>query len=76
MSEERKHAPGSWCAVCTRDIGGQSYREAPLGRGNAMVAICSQCDTEPAVERDHLFGGSSGRGVGFGTGNRRKGNHL
>lgn len=66
---------GAYCALCTGPCVGDLHRE-PLGKDDALVNVCARCATEVPREGDHLFGGSTGRGVGCGTGNRRKGNHL
>ena len=71
----RTFPAGSTCAICARPCIGELHQE-PLGRNDAMVNVCSRCATEVPRESDHLFGGEVGRGLGFGTGNRRKGNHL
>lgn len=68
--------PDALCAICTRACVGELHQE-PLGRGDALVNVCSSCATEVPRERDHLFGGvGDGRNAGDGDGNRRKGNHL
>jgi hypothetical protein len=41
-------APVTFCAICTDEVGPFSQR--PLGRRNALVAVCSSCDSEPARE--------------------------
>ncbi len=66
--DDRVHPPDAYCRSCIRDCGGQPYREAAIGKDDAVVPICVSCSDEPAVERDNLFGG--GRG-GIGDGNRR-----
>jgi hypothetical protein len=40
----------SFCAICTADIAGEPTRE-PLGKGGAMVAVCSSCADEQPVEK-------------------------
>lgn len=35
-----------FCAICTDECSGD--RKAPLGRNDAMVVVCSDCDTLPA----------------------------
>jgi hypothetical protein len=74
---ERAHfPPGAVCAICTRPCVGRLHQE-PLGRGDAMVNVCTSCATEVPCERDHLFGGGGiASNGGVGEGNRRKGNHL
>jgi hypothetical protein len=66
--------PGSTCALCAELCTGDLHRE-PLGRDDALVNVCQRCATEVPTERDHLFGGSDGYGVGDGnrqTSGRRK----
>jgi len=36
----------AFCAICTDDRG--PFVQRPLGRGDAMVSVCSACDDEPA----------------------------
>lgn len=60
----------SFCALCTEDIVGVTHWE-PFGRNDALVTVCHGCATDAPVERDHLFGGS--HGVGVGEGNVRMG---
>jgi hypothetical protein len=40
----------TFCAVCTADIVGEP-RKAPLGKNNALVSICVDCDTETPIAR-------------------------
>lgn len=39
----------SFCAICTSEIGPFEYR--PLGKGNAEVLVCRDCDDEPIREQ-------------------------
>jgi hypothetical protein len=39
------------CAICTDDITGPVHRE-PLGRNEALVAVCDACATEPPIAYD------------------------
>lgn len=57
---------GAFCALCAEPCVGALHRE-PLGRGGAMVNVCVSCATEPAREREHLFGGSARGGIGEGN---------
>lgn len=74
-----RYAPGPdeikpTCALCTKEIHGAPV-DAPIGRNDAVVKICMDCETIRPKERDHLFGGS-GNGVGqhgVGEGNRHAG---
>lgn len=60
-------APNAFCAICTFSCIGDLHQE-PLGRGGALVNVCSKCATEIPKERDRLLGGGS---AGLGDGNRR-----
>lgn len=39
----------SWCAICTSERG--PFERRPLGKGNALVLVCRECDEEPAKVR-------------------------
>lgn len=38
-----------FCAICTDECSGD--RKAPIGRDDAMVVVCSDCDTLPPREK-------------------------
>jgi hypothetical protein len=39
----------SFCAICTDELG--PFVQRPLGRDDALVAVCMTCDTEQPRER-------------------------
>lgn len=47
------------CAVCAKTITGE-VREAPLGKGDAIVKICVACDEEPPRMGNYSFGAEAG----------------
>lgn len=40
-----------FCAICTDEIVGKVFRE-PLGKNDALVAVCSDCATEKPIARE------------------------
>jgi hypothetical protein len=54
--------PTPCCAICTAEITGTPRRE-PMGRGGAMVAVCTPCATEPPSSGRYSFSGESSRGM-------------
>lgn len=59
----------AFCAICASDRG--PFAQRPLGKNNAMVAVCSRCDEEHPTYGGYSFEG--GRSVGDVFGDRRIG---
>jgi hypothetical protein len=48
----------AFCALCTSERG--PFVQRPLGRGNALVAVCGECDhTHPRSGRYSFEGGET-----------------
>lgn len=60
----------SLCAICVSDRG--PFSKEPLGRNNAMVAVCRSCSTEPAKNKTGpVLGYEIREGVSIAEMNRR-----
>src|ERR1017187_6911768 len=70
MSYQRpERAPlGSVCAICCADIpAGKAFRE-PLGRGDALVDVCTACATEPPITKEPTRRYTGGEGAALTAG--------
>lgn len=47
-----KAAPAPWCAICADPIAGKPARR-PLGRDDAMVNVCTDCDEARPIANDN-----------------------
>lgn len=50
-----------FCAICTSDRG--PFVRRPLGKGNAAVAVCLECDGEAAIDLVAVSSGKRARAV-------------
>lgn len=66
-----RQVPASFCAMCTSSKG--PFFAAPLGKNNAIVAICGECDGQHPRSGAYAFDGGESVGQGIGEGNRRRG---
>ena len=67
----------AFCAICADDIVGEPLRR-PLGKGDALVNVCTRCDEEHPAYGGYAFNGSGSadKHLGLtrlGAGNRKVG---
>lgn len=46
----------SWCAICADDAPGITLTQEPLGRGGALVWVCSDCNNLHPSSGRYTFG--------------------